>query len=85
MEYPTVENLTAAANFLAASEQFRTIANEIGRFIRDWDESPKQYAGELAVLNPLIRLGVDHPDKYAKLMAKVKAARRGARPARKLN
>lgn len=72
---PTIENLTAAANFLVNSTRCTRIVNEMNNFIGSWAESPKMYVGELDVLNPLIRLGVDHREKYDAILERVYAAR----------
>lgn len=72
---PTIENLTAAANFLVGSTRCTRIINEMNNFISSWKDSPKMYVGELDVLNPLIRLGVDHRDKYDAILERVYAAR----------
>jgi hypothetical protein len=75
VNHPTVENLTAAANFLVNSTRCTRIVNEINNFIASWNDSPKMYVGELEVLNPLIRLGVDHREKYDAILERVYAAR----------
>ncbi len=75
MIQPTVDNLTVAANYLARSEQCSRIVNEIDGFIEGWAKSPKLYGGDMAVLNPLIVLGVEYPDRYKALLAKIYEAR----------
>lgn len=75
MQYPNVENLTVAANFLVTSTRCTRLINEMNHFIAAWDDAPKQYAGELELLNPLIKLGVEHHDKYEALLQRIYAAR----------
>lgn len=72
---PTIENLTVAANFLVNSTRCTRIINEMNNFISSWAESPKMYVGDLEVLNPLIRLGVSHREKYDAILERVYAAR----------
>jgi hypothetical protein len=83
MAKPTLQNLTEAANFLVKSNRYARLRNEIDSFVQSWHTAPKQYAGELAVLNPLIVLGVDHPDKYQKMLGVVDAARKRAADTRR--
>lgn len=73
--YPNVENLTTAANYLVGSTRCTRLINEMNNFIDCWAETPKLYAGELALLNPMIHLGVSHRDKYEALLQRVYAAR----------
>jgi hypothetical protein len=75
MTQPTVDNLTVAVNFLARSEHCTRIVNEMDEFIRQWARSPKLFAGEYAVLNPLVMLGVKYPDRYKALLAATYEAR----------
>lgn len=75
MSHPTVENLTTAANYLVGSTRCTRLINEMNSFIASWAEAPKMYVGELEVLNPMIRLGVDHKAKYDALLNRVYAAR----------
>jgi hypothetical protein len=77
MIHPTVDNLTVAANYLARSDRCSRLLNEIDGFIDSWDKSPRLYAGELAILNPLIILGVQSPPKYQALLTHVFEARAG--------
>jgi len=83
MSKPTLQNLTQAANYLVKSNRYTRLRNEIDSFVQSWSTVPKQYAGELSVLNPLIVLGVDHPDKYQKLLETVDAARKRAADTRR--
>lgn len=83
MAKPTLQSLTEAANFLVKSNRYARLRNEIDTFVEQWSTTPKQYAGELAVLNPLILLGVDHPEKYIKLLDVVDGKRRAAADTRR--
>lgn len=74
--YPTVENLTEAANYLVRSTRCTRLVNEMNTFIEGWHSgTPKLYAGELTLLNPMIQLGVEFREKYDALLQRIYAAR----------
>lgn len=83
--HPTVENLTEAANFLVTSTRCTRLVNEMNHFISSWEEAPKLYAGELALLNPMIQLGASHRDKYDALLERVYAARKNQSGLRRID
>lgn len=85
MQHPNVENLTAAANFLVTSTRCTRLINEMNHFIAGWNDAPKQYAGELELLNPLIALGVQHREKYDALLNRVYAARQSQAELRRID
>lgn len=75
---PNVDNLTRAANYLVRSTRCTRLVNEMNTFIAHWGTAPKVYAGEMAVLNPLIELGAAAPAKYERLMKTIYEARQAS-------
>lgn len=70
------QRVVEAVNFLIASANYARLINEITEIIETYDTHPMAYAGDLAVLNSLIDVGLANRDAFEKLLQLAEDKRR---------
>ncbi len=57
-----------AVNYLVASKSFASLVRELHSIVAQWKHRPMVYAGERAILNALIDVGVTNPEAFDRLL-----------------
>lgn len=68
--------IVAAVNALIAESQYAKRVRMIYDLIEEWDDAPRIFAGKLAVLNPLVDIGLDDIGKLERLLKLAESKRR---------
>jgi hypothetical protein len=61
--------IAAAINLLIECDRFAKYVNEMTAILEDWDQHPMAYAGKLAPLNELLRVGLESRVGFERLIA----------------
>lgn len=77
--------LKTAVEYLIGCTKYIEARRSINEAVDLWAKRPMTFAGDLAVLNPLIDLGVASPEALANVFALVERKRRTAPSARKVD
>lgn len=68
--------VTEAVNYLIGSDSYARLVKEMENVIERWHERPMVYAGDLAVLNALIDVGVENREAFNRLIELVEQKRK---------
>lgn len=68
MTTTTKEQVARALSFLISAPNYAVLTNEMTRIIEAWDTHPLVYSGHLALLNPLLDVGLKSRDAFERLV-----------------
>ena len=71
-----IDHTTRAVNYLIESQAYAAHIGEITKRIESWSKTPSPYGGSLAVLNPLIDIGLANRDAFERLLKLIETKRK---------